>query len=305
MPEESKLPAVVYHYASIDAMMSILKSRSIWATSIVYLNDLSEQEHFLKMILKHLNEDPQTSEDAANQAISRELEQFKRHDFTARPFVTSFSRYDDSLPQWRSYCPHGNGVAIGFRVDCLKRATIKALPDNVSRGSEVSFGEIEYIDPKSVGSIGGIVDEKAEVAMKRVHSYRSDLQSVFAPRIFKQELELLACFKKDHSFSNEGEFRLVVSDLRGCLSAVEFRPVRSTLVPYAVIEIPREGSQFKDQPDDSLNIFGHGERRHFVDRIVVGPTTNMGLSCQSVKHFCAKHGLNVEVVPSKIPFRDW
>ncbi|MGA2570645.1 MAG: DUF2971 domain-containing protein [Terracidiphilus sp.] len=306
MPEESKLAAVVYHYTSMDVMMSILKSQSVWATSIVYLNDLSEQEHFLKIILKHLNEDPQAPDDAANQAISQGIEQFKRNDFLSRPFVTSFSRYDDSLPQWRSYCPHGNGVAIGFRVDCLKRASLKAFPDNdVSLGMEVSFGEVEYIDPKSVSSIGGIIDEKAEMAMKRVHSYRSELKSAFAPRIFKRELELLACFKKDHSFSNEGECRLVVSDLRGCLSAIEFRPVRSTLVPYVVIGIPREGSQFKDQPDDSRNVLGHGERRHFVDRIVVGPTTNMGLSCQSVNYCCAKYGLNVEVVPSKIPFRDW
>jgi hypothetical protein len=141
--------------------------------------------------------------------------------------------------------------------------------------------------------------------MNRVHLCRTELKSVFAPRIFKRELELLACFKKDHSFNNEGEFRLVVSDVLGYPSALEFRPVRSTLVPYVVIGIPREGSQFKDQPDDSRNIFGHGERRHFVDRIVVGPTTNMGLSCQSVNHCCAKYGLNIEVVPSKIPFRDW
>ncbi len=306
MSDEPNVPAVVYHYTSMDAMMSILKSQSLWATSIVYLNDLSEQEHFLKLILKHLNEDLQALKDAANQAVSRELEQFKRHDFPSRPFITSFSRYDDSLTQWRSYCARGNGVAIGFKVDCLKRASLRAIPvNNVSQTIDVSFGEIEYIGPKSVGSISGIIDEKAKLAMKRVHSYRSEFKSVFAPRIFKRELELLACFKKDHSFSNEGECRLVVSNVLGYPSALEFRSVRSTLVPYAVIEIPREGSQFKDQPDDSRNIFGHGERRHFVDRIVVGPTTNMGLSCQSVNHFCAKHGLNVEVVPSNIPFRDW
>jgi hypothetical protein len=257
MPDEPNLPAVVYHYTSMDAMMSILKSQSLWATSIVYLNDVSEQEHFLKIILKHLNEYLQPSDDAANHATSPDLEQFNRHDFVSRPFVTSFSRYDDSLPQWRSYCPHGNGVAIGFKVDCLKRASLKAFPDNnVSLGTEVSFGEVEYIDPNSVGSVGGIIDEKAEMAMKRVHSYRSELKSAFAPRVFKRELELLACFKKDHSFSNEGECRLVVSDLRACLSALEFRPVRSTLVPYVVMGVPREGRNSKINPMTAATFLG-------------------------------------------------
>ena len=34
----------------MDAMMKIAKSESIWATSIQYLNDVSEQEHYIRLI---------------------------------------------------------------------------------------------------------------------------------------------------------------------------------------------------------------------------------------------------------------
>jgi hypothetical protein len=38
-------PEVVYHYTSMDTMIKIVESATIWATSISYLNDDSEREH--------------------------------------------------------------------------------------------------------------------------------------------------------------------------------------------------------------------------------------------------------------------
>jgi hypothetical protein len=37
-------PEVVYHYTSMDTMTKIAKNAEIWATSINYLNDVSEGE---------------------------------------------------------------------------------------------------------------------------------------------------------------------------------------------------------------------------------------------------------------------
>jgi hypothetical protein len=72
--------------------------------------------------------------------------------------VASFSQDLDSLPQWRSYCPNGNGVAVGFRVDCLKRAFVDSKGDpNVSKlpaiTAKVTFRAIDYVDNSIVESL--------------------------------------------------------------------------------------------------------------------------------------------------------
>ena len=52
--------------------------------------------------------------------------------------------------------------------------------------------------------------------------------------------------------------------------------------------------------------FGIGySKLDFVAKVVVGPTTNMGLSVEAVKAFFRKRNLDVRVVPSSSPFRDW
>jgi hypothetical protein len=46
-------------------------------------------------------------------------------------------------------------------------------------------------------------------------------------------------------------------------------------------------------------------RWDFIDRVVVGPTPNKNLSFDAVSVFFEGNGMQVEVVPSAIPYRDW
>ena len=108
---DAKEPEVVYHYTSIDTMMKIVDSASIWATSISYLNDVSEREHYLRLIRERIPVYRQ-SHSLPDESIFDDFLNESDLGFQSRPFVASFSEEDDSLPQWRSYCPHGNGVAI-------------------------------------------------------------------------------------------------------------------------------------------------------------------------------------------------
>jgi hypothetical protein len=113
MAEPVPVPEIVYHYTSIDTMTKIVASESIWATSVCYLNDTSEQSHFLNLVrsrIPHLQfKTPEAS------AVAKSFLNVRDGEFENRPFIASFSAEADSLPQWRSYCSAGNGVAIGFR----------------------------------------------------------------------------------------------------------------------------------------------------------------------------------------------
>ena len=45
-----ELPEVVYHYTSVETLMKIVESSSIWATSTRYLNDISEVVHYVSCV---------------------------------------------------------------------------------------------------------------------------------------------------------------------------------------------------------------------------------------------------------------
>jgi hypothetical protein len=122
--EQEPLPPVVYHYTSIETMLKILKDNIIWATSINYLNDTSEGDHYLNLVRGRIREYTNSHSVAKPQVFDQIKQDPKPIAFDRRPFVTSFSSLPDFLPQWRSYCPQGNGVAIGFRTECLEQRLV-------------------------------------------------------------------------------------------------------------------------------------------------------------------------------------
>jgi hypothetical protein len=81
---------------------------------------------------------------------------------------------------------------------------------------------------------------------------------------------------------------------------LDFHTTRTTLVAHVVLSIPEKKSQRAKDADD------YGDARSdFIDRVVIGPTSDKDLSLQAVRAFFVKRGLDVEVQSSKIPFRDW
>jgi len=290
------LPGVVYHYTSLDAMKKIVDSQSIWATSICYLNDVSEQECFLKMLGRLLPDFLRRNEVSSvhQQALSILREDVSPR-FESRPFIASFSNHDDSLPQWRSYCRNGDGVAIGFRVDCLQRATLEG------DGRTPSFRQVEYLSTdtddaddvfnnllKAVDSLGGPFDES-------MGDNAADWCRLTAMGI--------ACFYKDESFRSEEEFRLVLDGVGERLELLQYRPVPSTLVPYAELRIPRWHSRHTGDPNSAPNV--PEGRWQFIDRVVVGPSPDKELTRRAVDAFFRSRGLNVEVNSTHVPFREW
>ncbi len=50
----TELPDQVFHYTSIDTMMKIVDSRSIWCTALPYLNDSKERTFLLDAVKRRL-----------------------------------------------------------------------------------------------------------------------------------------------------------------------------------------------------------------------------------------------------------
>ena len=300
-------PEVVYHYTTMDTLMKIAKDASIWATSISYLNDTSEGQHFLQLVRDRIPRYGRlhTLED---KDIFAEFLKASDRGFESRPFVASFSQEGDSLSQWRSYCPNGNGVSIGFRVDCLERAFVERVPD-YGLPPEVTFKAIDYLDASNVRSLDSAIDAAIrESTSESRENLNVEGHPFFTPaEYFEIRIEQSAGFKKHPSFSNECEYGLLVNGTLSNQFYFEFRPTRSTLVPYIPIHIPRVppgGGATIESPLKGMlpPLSGHWD---FIDRVVIGPTPNKDLSLAAVAAFFDKQKMAVEVVSSAIPYRDW
>jgi hypothetical protein len=127
--------------------------------------------------------------------------------------------------------------------------------------------------------------------------------------LFAVHAELEACSRKHASFIAEHEYRLITDPLFMQVKDVEFRPVRSALIPYVELSIPEMSPLKMDDQEAELNgEFGSrgGYRKlDFVAKVVVGPTSNMKLTIEAVAALFRKLDLDVRVAPSSIPFREW
>src|ERR1019366_2917386 len=122
MPNVLSDPNVVYHYTSAATLLKIVQSDSIWATNLQYLNDITESTHCIaalrRRVTNYLAHNPCDFGDNLQSALETAESGIEP------PYVASFSKISDSLPLWRSYCPNGNGVSIGFKMQALEKSIL-------------------------------------------------------------------------------------------------------------------------------------------------------------------------------------
>lgn len=311
--------SVVYHYTTMEAMMEIVRGASIWATSIWYLNDTTEGEHFLQLVRQklpdYLRNHPGQSKDIFHLIeASRDNDRpwIERAPFTTRPFLASFSGEPDSLQHWRSYCPKGNGVSLGFRVECLKRAFVSTDEDYreygvdpavLTRINRIKFQAVEYGYNSDV--LEETISDAIERAKKQCLSSDQD-QSICQTNLFANFMIEKACLVKHPAFAKENEYRLVVPSAAFLDKFLAFRMVRTTLVPYLNVRIPRKTAEAQESRQKVFwSREGIPQRVDFIDRVVIGPTPNMILSHGAVEGFFNRQGMGVEVSESSVPYRDW
>jgi hypothetical protein len=111
------------------------------------------------------------------------------------------------------------------------------------------------------------------------------------------DIAIAVVFMKHPAFRAEREWRIAKIFGPGS-TTVSFRPGKSSLIPYIEIPLP------------ILNESGPS----LIRRIIVGPSpeiesavaaAKMLLICKGYKVSSSKNDDGVEVVPSKIPYRDW
>lgn len=310
--KQEVLPELVYHYTSLGAMMNIVKTRSLWCTSISYMNDANERRFLInaaKRRLPVLQRLGQIDSDFRvepkgmrrfSPRTPRKNEKFHRTSFKYEPFSTSFTDRPDSLRHWRHYCPRESGVALGFRSDCLRRAVVDDFPVTAPNTNLCLFDKVKYLDPNNDADVDNLAIREA---CQRVE-YVARLPLVSRERLlhgFGMAIGAIACMSKHSAFEDEAEYRLVQMGLWHIEDKLCFREVKSTLVPYVSLHIPNQGRRemVYNWREDPLVPWDA------LATVILGPSPNLTLTNRSVSAFFALQGMDVEVQESSIAYRDW
>lgn len=271
-------PRTLHHYTSGAGLLGIVESSAIWATQIQYMNDYKEFSHAIDLARTELFHLKKRENDSAVDKICDKVFELLDSMSGVSIYVACFSEVDDSLSQWRGYCPSGFGYCIGFVEERLKQ--IAESQGFTLKPCIYDLGEQRKLVKKWTE---GIVSQIKENYFEDI-----DLEqycSTHAQEYFN-EFARLAPYVKHNSFFEEKEWRLVTlvfsNDPR-----VKLRAGRSMLVPY--IEIDLKLSRETD----------------LVWNIRVGPTPQLELAMSSATKLFNKINIVSGIGRTMVPYRDW
>ena len=160
------VPRTLYHYTSLDALVSIVNTKRLRASNIRFLNDRAESVAMMADVIDLLQS---FGGSLAEQADGRRIAAMLEKKTPKADYVASLSEKDDLLSQWRAYCPSGRGVSIGFNTTCLRQQWIYN-----PKGNPLFL----YAELQKVRYYDGNSNDKDHVASDLKRLYRLDYQNI-------------------------------------------------------------------------------------------------------------------------------
>jgi len=275
-------PELLYHYTSLGSFVEIVRSRSLYATDILYLNDVLEYRHARQLIANRIEErlsDP--AEICERAALLWYLKMLNAAE-TEPVYVASFSEKADDISQWRGYVPAGKGICLGFDSAVLREAAYSIGSAATPAKRFGALGKVIYVSDDG----GPSFDDFITSACRYLDIIDGDVVRAVAGEGLVNHG---APFYKHSSFKDEAEWRVILWARPGFPSPLEVdsRMGASTLVPFARLRFAPNGATF-------------------LKKVIIGPTPNMDLSVRATEGFLRSSGLEtVSVTASQVPYRSW
>lgn len=269
---------MLYHYTDFTAFDGIIRCGELRLNNILNMNDASEMTLFMNGICKAViarlraDGDHDRLREAQNFFV-REMEQ----EFNYSAYAACFSRYRDDAAQWERYGHLGQGVCIAFHEALLKKMV----------GGSVSLQEVYY--QADMGE-HHLVDEFYRL-MKTPGSLAQ--QQTRLQQLMSDAWVESAAFKHP-SFSNEREFRLVVSPFISNDFAVEprYHVAKGRIKKYYPLDLNRMCGRLNMRLSD------------LVGEIIIGPTSSQSLPIlHDYLEDCGRNILKDKISMSDCPLR--
>lgn len=205
-----------YHYTSIEALFNIVRSRTVWFSSLAFMND--EKEGFdLHAVLTDVLQLKHGSEQCheALKLIDQLIDTYLRLQLSF-----SASTLRDDISQWRAYTTLGQGVCIEFEDGFIANQSAK---------------KVECIYDLEAKRRAIIEDENLKANDASLNAILSESNG--AKRYISSLIDSLVRFKSP-SFKPEKEVRWVYTASGITKSSkIKFRPHRLGLTSYREVAV--------------------------------------------------------------------
>jgi hypothetical protein len=276
---EWMLDPVLYHYTTLDALLSIVQHSALWATHIRYMNDTSEQNVLWNLLRKGAERRLQDQQ-CPNREWLTEVLQVTENPRQTDVFAVCFSKDGGNrLSQWRGYS-QGRGVSIGFDISKLQQhcgafcARWRSSAPEASHGGALLLPAIYVGQPKSDAHLDRVVGGWLEGRSIMGNDQRQSPCT---------NVSFFAANTKHSALVEENEWRIMLLD-HVVPQPMKFRTRGAMIVPYR---------DFDFQPSIIPAIHN----------IIVGPSPHQKENRESIKRMT---GLSDEqIILSGTPYRDW
>jgi hypothetical protein len=222
-------PPILYHYTTAAGMRGIIKSGSMRATHVEFLNDYTEIRYAASIFRAHLDRGYATepSEEACRlfRAIRMQIGTMD----TQNLFVLSFVGRADELPMWRLYADRGTGFSFafpfheaaswgGFPMKCQYEPAALNLTCCValSKIREIYLGDV------ASGSSPD-TEEYARMFLRNIAWFAP----MFKPQIWADEDEWRLVFMREKRHHKTDEHGRLYVDVPGLDDSVAKLPIRA------------------------------------------------------------------------------
>jgi len=273
----------LYHYTSLDAIQSIIKEHGLWATDIHYFNDSAELGHSAELLRHEISR--RLAQGTNQRTILDQMLQWVDQRITNGHtlFVTSLTPNGNLLSQWRGYCTYGKGISLGFSATHVM---------SCATDQSYNIGQCIYDSDRQQEIVKTIIDTLETLALSEGPSpaSRAHPSQSYHPAFSKCEDAILriAALFKNATFREEAEWRLVSPLVTDYVhSEIEYRPGRSTLIPYKLFSLARAG-----------------QAKLALEHVFIGPTPHINLSMNSLVQLLSRNGISPMIENSLVPYRE-
>lgn len=249
---------VLYHYTSLGALTKIVASGCLYATDIGFFSDAAEMKHAANILRIHIAQRIETH--VSNSKLLSQLRDWvsERLPGGHMQFVVSFTANGNLLSQWRSYCPHGRGVSIGFRPEVISQAA-GAQGFRIGR-CVYDGGAQRSLVEKVLTQIETLAQRRGENTDASKRHPSQSFHDVFEE--VEGDLLRIAALLKHGKFDEEQEWRAVSPITTNYVqSPIKYREGRSMLIPYIEFSLRADAS---GQRPISLEVRGKSQARSDV-----------------------------------------
>lgn len=298
----------VFHYTNAGTLIGMLHKTSkenpfmtFWASHVSYMNDPKEKEYGIEKLWEVLRDVENDLSIPTRLRITEldqeELDKFiylqnVREDSLTNIYSISFSKSFDSLPMWNMYGHNGNGICLGFDLECLNEYLYSQKMERIDR---IIYGVGEDVNEplKAKEEMGSWKKYVKDIYVKSMNFFKQntdyDADSVEQTEIYdinivlNNYMALLATipgYIKNPAYKYEEEYRLCCREFG---QEVHFRDCNGLLLPYIEVKLPL----------NALKI------------VVTGPTVDNDRQMMSINKLLEKkcnNNHNITFYSSEIPY---